>query len=326
MTTETHITCIGVANVDVITMIDGNFLVAHNIPKGASAAVDAHKLGYLLEIAEHPVLRPGGSTANLACGLGLQGLSVNFIGRIGSDTYGAIFKNDFARYNVKFNIAADKDHQTSTCLTLVTPDRERSFVFSAGTAGWFLKPAELPSLPNDKNQIVCIETNTTRMPTGYSAEESVFTAALIKYGHSNIRMFMGLNDREIVSSARRQMHDALTCPNVTVMGNLGELLTLFDVHDMAIAFQKAQESGRDYIITNGGDGVYVIGPQMMDHIAVRAIPDEEIIDTIGAGDQFAAGFIAGMVAGMNYQEAVRQGIEHASRILKETGGRPRLPA
>ena len=320
-----HITCIGVANVDVITNIDDSFLVAHNLPKGASAPVDAHKVGYLLEISEHPTIRSGGSTANLACGLGLHGLSVDFIGKIGGDTYGAIFKKDFASYNVKFPLPADPDHQTSTCLTLVTVDRERSFVFSTGTAGWFLKPADLPTLPNDENQIVCIEANTTRMPTGYSAEESVFTAALIKYGHSKIRMFVGLNDREIVSQARMQMRDALTCPNVTVMGNLSELLALFDVHDMAIAFQKAQESGRDYIITNGEDGIYLIGPHMMDHVAVPEVPENEIIDTIGAGDQFAAGFIAAMVAGKSQQEAARAGIETAQKILKQVGGRPRPP-
>ncbi len=323
MTQATHITCIGVCNVDVITNVDDNFLAAHNLPKGASALVDAHKLGYLLEIAEHPVLRAGGSTANLACGLGLQGLSVNFIGKIGGDTYGAVFKNDFAKYNVQFPLGADHDRQTSTCLTLVTADKERSFVFSTGTAGWFLKPADLPALPDRAEQIVCIEANTTRMPTGYSAEESVFTAALIKYGHSNIKMFVGLNDREIVSGARQQMLDALTCPNVTIMGNLSELLALFDVHDMAIAFQKAQESGRNFVITNGIDGIYLIGPDNLDHVAVPELSKDEIIDTIGAGDQFAAGYIAAMVAGKSAQEAARAGTVTACDILKQIGGRPR---
>lgn len=323
MTQAIHITCIGVCNVDVITNIDDNVLTAHNLPKGASALVDAHKLGYLLEIAEHPTLRAGGSTANLACGLGLQGLPVTFIGKIGGDSYGAIFKNDFAQYNVQFPLNADHDRQTSTCLTLVTADKERSFVFSTGTAGWFLKPADLPTLPDSIDQIVCIEANTTRMPTGYSAEESVFTAALIKYGHSHIRMFVGLNDREIVNGARQQMLDALTCPNVTIMGNLSELLALFDVHDMAIAFQKAQESGRDFVITNGVDGIYLIGPDSLDHVSVPELSKDEIIDTIGAGDQFAAGYIAAMVAGKSAQEAARAGTETASDILKQIGGRPR---
>ena len=318
-----HITCIGVANVDVIAMVDDAFLQAHTLPKGVAAAVDTHKLGYLLDIIEHVTVRPGGSTANLACGLGLQGLPVDFFGRTGSDNYGAAFQNDFARYHVNGVLPADSDRRTSTCLTLVTPDKERSFAFSTGTAGWCMKPTDIPNLPDSKNQIVCIEANTTRMPTGYSAAESVFTAALIKYGYSNIRMFVGLNDRDIVNHARAQMHDALTCPNITIMGNLTELLALFDTYDMAIAFQKAQESGRDYIITNGENGVYLIGPQMLEHVPVPDIPEAEIIDTIGAGDQFAAGFIAGMVAGLNYKESARQGIETASRILKETGGRPR---
>ncbi len=322
MPTQTHITCIGIANVDVIAPVDADFISAHNIEHGASTPVDGHKLGYLLEILEHPVVRPGGSSANLACGLGLQGVDVDFVGKVGGDSYGSVFRNDFARYNVKFNFPTDKDRRTSTCLSFVTPDKERSFVFSVGTAGWFLKPADLPSLPDDENQIVCIEANTTRIPTGYSAEESVFTAALIKYGHSKIRLIIGLNDREIIAAARPQMRDALTCPGAIVMGNLGELLALFEVHDMALAFQKAQDSGRIFIITNGADGVYLVGPQMLDHMPVPKIDDRDIINTIGAGDQFAAGFIAGMVAGCDYRDAVRRGIETAARILKETGGRP----
>lgn len=325
MTQAAHITCIGVCNVDVIANVDDNFLAAHNLPKGASALVDAHKLGYLLEITEHPALCAGGSTANLACGLGLQGLTVDFIGKIGGDTYGAVFRNDFSQYNVRFPLTADHDRQTSTCLTLVTADKERSFAFSTGTAGWFLKPADLPPLPNDANQIVCIEANTTRMPTGYSAEESVFTAALIKYGHSHIRIFIGLNDREIVSGARPQMQDALSCPNVSIMGNLSELLALFDVHDMAIAFQMAQESGRDFAITNGIDGIYLIGSAGVRHVPVPELPASEIIDTIGAGDQFAAGYIAALIAGKPPQEAARAGIETARNILKQVGGRPRPP-
>lgn len=320
-----HITCIGVANVDVITVVDSDFIRAHNILPGTSVPVDAYKLGYLLEIAEYPAISSGGSTANLACGLGLQGLHVDFIGKVGNDTYGAVFRNDFAHYGVHFYLPADKDRQTSTCMTFVTPDRERSFVFSTGTAGWFLKPADLPPLSDSADEIVCIEANTTRMPTGYSAEESVFTAALIKYGHSSIQMFIGLNDREIVGNARAQMRDALTCPNAIIMGNLGELLALFDVHDMAIAFQKAQESGRDYIITNGEDGVYIVTPHNLDYVPANNIPNGEIINTVGAGDQFAAGFIAGIVGGHPYIEAARRGIECASRILKETGGRPRPP-
>lgn len=322
MTDAPHFTCVGVATVDVITSVDHDFIKAHNIVPGASLMVDTHKLGYLLEMAEHPSIVAGGSCANLACGLGQRGLAVDFIGRIGGDSYGALFKNDFAKYRVEFKTPADRDRVTSTCICFNTPDKERSFAFSMGTASWFLKPDDLPDVPDTENEIICIEANTTRMPVGYSPAESVFTAALIKYGHSRRQIFVCLNDREIVSEAQPQMMDALTCPNATMIGNLGELLALFNVHDMAIAFQKAEASGRTFVITNGADGVYLIGPQMMDHVAVAEISADEIVDTIGAGDQFAAGFIAARVKGQDYRASVKEGIEAAAKILKETGGRP----
>ncbi|HEY0900875.1 MAG TPA: adenosine kinase [Micavibrio sp.] len=317
-----RITCIGVCNVDVITHVDDDFLIAHNLPKGASAAVDAHKLGYLLEMVEHPVVRAGGSTANLACGLALRGLTVDFIGKIGGDTYGALFRKEFEPYQVNFSPRPDHDRQTSACLTLVTPDKERSFVFSTGTAGWYLKPADLPALPDAPTQIICIEANTTRMPNGYSAAESVFTAALLKYGFSNRRLFVGLNDREIINSARQQMGDALACPHVSFIGNVGEMLALFEEHDMALAFERAQKTGRHFVVTNGADGVYLIGPDMIDHVPVTPLPAAQIVDTIGAGDQFAAGYIAGIINGQSPQVAARAGIEAAREILKQAGGRP----
>ena len=99
-------------------------------------------------------------------------------------------------------------------------------------------------------------------------------------------------------------------------------MVLFDVHDMAIAFQKAQESGRDFIITNGADGVYIITRHNIEHIPVEPISANEIVDTIGAGDQFAAGFIGAIAQNKSMREAVQAGIEAATRILKEVGGRP----
>ncbi len=320
------ITGIGVCNVDVITNVDDNFLAAHALPKGASALVDAYKLSYLLEITERPQLCAGGSTANLACGLGMRGLNVNFIGKVGGDPYGAVFQKEFAPYNVKFLLPADQDRQTSTCLTLVTPDKERSFVFSTGTAGWFLKPADLPALPDEASQVICIEANTTRMPTGYGAEESVFTAALLKYGFSKRRIFVGMNDREIINGARPQMMDALECPHITFIGNVGEILALFMVHDMALAFEKAQASGRHFVVTNGADGVYLITPTMIDHVPVPRLATAEIVDTVGAGDQFAAGYIAAIIQGLSPQEAARAGIESARLIIQQVGGRPLITA
>jgi sugar/nucleoside kinase (ribokinase family) len=322
MTTQPHITCIGIATVDVITEVSKDFLKAHDIPFGATALVDAHKLGYLLESMQHPQLTCGGSSANVACGLGLQGLRTDFLGSIGSDTYGTVFRNGFKPYHVEFRAIVTHDHPTSTCLCFVTPDKERSFAASMSTAGYVLSPHDLPALPDSDNEFICIETNTTAMPQGCSLEESVFSGVLIKYGHTNIRIFVGLNDREVMETSRSLMRDALTCPNVTIMGNLGELLVLFDVHDMAIAFQKAQESGRDFIITNGADGVYIITRHNIEHIPVEPISANEIVDTIGAGDQFAAGFIGAIAQNKSMREAVQAGIEAATRILKEVGGRP----
>ncbi|MCM2343298.1 MAG: adenosine kinase [Alphaproteobacteria bacterium] len=316
---------IGAAFVDAIAHIDDDFIHAHNIGKGVTTLVDTHKLGYLLESLTDPLVIPGGSTANLLCGLAAQGLPATFIGRTGDDRYGALFREAFVPYGIKFPNDRIAGRTTSVCLTLLTPDKERSFVVCHYTASYALKPQDLPTLPDQPDTYICIEANMALSPAGCHPDESVLAAALITYGNTRRRLIVGLNDRDIVNNMRPLILQCLSFSNVLVMGNMNECLALFDEHDMALAFEKAQATGRDFIITNAANGAYVITPNNIDHVPGPDLTPAQVVSTVGAGDQFAAGFIAGMIAGKPYIEAAHQGTGAAARIIQQQGGRPPLP-
>lgn len=316
---------IGAAFVDAIAQVDDDFLIAHNIGKGVTTLVDTHKLGYLLESLADPLVIPGGSTANLLCGLAAAGLPSTFIGRTGDDRYGALFREAFIPYGIRFPDPEIAGRTTSVCLTLLTPDKERSFVVSRYTASYALRPQDLPTLPDQPDTYICIEANMALSPAGCHPDESVLAAALITYGNTSRRLIVGLNDRDIVNHMRPLIQQSLSFSNVMVMGNMNECLALFDEHDMALAFEKAQATGRDFIITNAANGAYIITPDDIDHIPGPDLDPAHIVSTVGAGDQFAAGFIAGVIAGKPYIEAAHQGTAAAARIIQQQGGRPALP-
>lgn len=325
MKTTPRITGIGVAFVDVISNVTDDFILAHSLSKSATTIVDTHKIGYLLESLDSPLIIPGGSTANLLCGLSVYGLPSTFIGRTGDDTYGAIFRNAFVPYDVSFENDRLKDRTTSTCLTLVTPDHERSFVISSHAAGYALKPQDLPVLPDSHDIYICVEANMALSPAGCHLDESVLAATLINYGQSKRHLIIGLNDRDILKTALPLLQQALSFGNTMIMGNINEFLALFQEHDLAVAFEKAQKTGRDFIITNGEDGIYLVTPDMIDHVPATPVSEEKIINTVGAGDQFAAGFIAAMVHGQSYRQAAAQGAAAAGLIIQQPGARPAAP-
>ncbi|QQG36028.1 MAG: adenosine kinase [Micavibrio aeruginosavorus] len=325
MSAPLSITGIGAAFVDAIAPVDDDFIHAHNIGKGVTTLVDTHKLGYLLESLTDPLLLPGGSTANLLCGLAVQGYPSTFIGRTGDDRYGEIFREAFLPYGINFPHDRLEGRTTSVCIALLTPDKERSFVVSRHTASYALKAQDLPLPPDSIDTYICIEANMALSPAGCHPDESVLAAALIMYGNSRRRLVLGLNDRDIVADMRPLIQQSLSFGNVMIMGNMNECLALFDEHDMALAFAKAQSTGRDFIITNGANGAYVVTPDSIDHIPGPDLPPEQVVSTVGAGDQFAAGFIAGMIEGKPYIEAAHQGTAAAGRIIQQRGGRPALP-
>lgn len=317
-----HITCIGLANVDVIAGVDDDFIVANKIAKGATTLLDSCAAGNVLAKLDKPEFYPGGGAANAACGISSFGLPVSFIGKTGDDIYAEIFRKGFAPYDIRYDVPPYGMKMTSTCLTLITPDKDRSFALCTDTAGWCITPEDLPDLPHEENQFVYLETNTARMPVG--GKKNVLRAAVEKYSGTGIKIIVNLNDSEIVKASKETLKDILSADIHFFIGNVYETLSLFDTDDLALVCEFIWGTGRNFAITNGADGAYLVMKQGLTHMPAIDLPESRIVNTVGAGDQFAAGFIAGLALGKTEEEACRMGLEASGKILQEASGRPRV--
>jgi len=317
---QSEVTCIGLANVDVVATVDENFITEHHIAKAASTLLDASTTGMILGKLHNPAFYPGGCAANTASGLGVMGIKTRFIGYTGDDTYAEIFKQGFQTNQVEFNTLPFSSKMTSTCLTLITPDKDRSFAFCTDTAGWFIAPENLPDLPHDKSQYVYLEANTTQM--WGDGKSNLLVAAVDKYTGTGVQIIINLNDREIVSKAKDTLLSLLSADIAFFLGNISEAQTLFDTDTIESTLQKLKESGGNFAITDGPNGAYIITAGHVDHVPGIPLHDSQIINTLGAGDQFAAGFVAGLAQGLDTIAACKQGIENATRIIQEVSARP----
>lgn len=311
-----HIICIGLANVDVIAAVDDEFINAHGIAKGASTLLDACTTGTILGKLQKPAFAPGGVSANTACGLADAGLDVRFVGKTGDDIYGEIFRDGFKDRRIVTDSRPYAPKMTSTCVTLITPDKDRSFAICTDTAGWYLFADDLPS----GSPYVYMEANTAHMPPDRDGD--LLTAAVDKYEAEGARIIINLNDREIVAQGRAQLTATLKRNVHFYLSNVQEFCTLFAVDNAEAAWAAAQATGRNFAVTDGVNGARILHDGQFTHVPAENIDQSRVINTLGAGDQFAAGFVAGLVKGQPIADAGRAGIAAATRIIQETSARP----
>lgn len=314
-----QITCIGLANVDVIATVDDAFITSHGIAKGASTLLDACTTGTILGKLQKPSFSPGGVSANTSCGLADAGISVQFVGKTGDDIYADIFRDGFKGRTITCPTRPYAPKMTSTCLTLITPDKDRSFAFCTDTAGWYIFADDLP----EATPYVYMEANTVKMPPD-SGREPLLTAAVKKYTGAGVKTIVNLNDREIVAGGRAALLETLKHNVYFYISNVQEFCTLFDVKSADEAWARAKDTKRNFAITDGANGVHVWCDGVMTHVDAEQLPPSRIVNTLGAGDQFAAGFVAGLIKNKPVEEAGRDGIMAATRIIQEMSARPPL--
>ena len=314
--------CIGVANVDIVAHVDTGFLLRHRVDKGTSTLMRSEDLMKLIADLQNALTIPGGCAANTACGIATEGISTQFAGMIHDDEYGQIFKDGFKPYGVSFTPGYHPEKHTALCLILVTQDKERSFVFSPSAASWGLSEENLPERDTACPLIVYTESNLFRMTAG-TTRQSMVHAVIEKYRGPDARIILNLIDTEITTHHRKSILDMIANQSFAyIISNQDELMTLFSVKTLEDAFTSAKASGQKFITTLGRDGAYIIDADRAEHITGESIALEDIVDTVGAGDQFSAGFIAALAKGADVDAACLNGAKHAIHILGLAGARP----
>ncbi len=318
--TKYGVVAVGNALVDVLSQVSEEFVAEQNaksgMEKGAMTLVDETRAVTLYTQMPKGLETSGGSAANTMAGFASFGGNGAFIGKVADDELGALYKKDMQSMGVRFDTQPlVLGAPTGRCMILVTPDAER-------TMNTFLG-ASIELSPIDVDQQVISSSQVTYLE-GYlfdrdRAKEAFVTAA--EYAHeAGHRIALTLSDPFCVD---RHRHDFLQLVENHVdilFANEDEIKSLFMQEDFDDAISAISEHVEIAAITRSEKGAVIIANG--NHIKIDAIPVEKIIDTTGAGDQFAAGFLYGFTEGKPLEECGRLGALAAAEVISHMGPRP----
>src|SRR5580704_466375 len=310
---------LGNAIVDVITRADEDFLVKHGMRKGTMSLIDEARAALIYDAMGPAVEVSGGSAANTVVGTAGLGARAAFIGRVKDDALGTVFSHDIRAAGVTFDTAPSADGpSTGRCYVLVTPDGERTMNTYLGAAQ-DLHPRDIDADTVAGSAITYLE--------GYlwdpaHAKEAFVKAASI--AHEAKRMVaLTLSDAFCVDRWRDEFLHLLRSGTVDLLfANENELRSLYQTTDFDAALAALRGDARFAVVTRSEKGCIVI--EGANTIASPAFPVTRVVDTTGAGDLFAAGFLFALASGAGHEKAARLGALAASEVISHIGARPEV--
>ncbi len=307
---------IGNAIVDVLAHVDDAFLSENGIAKGAMTLIGPEEATRLYGKMGRTVECSGGSAANTMVGLASLGGPAGYIGKVRGDGLGETFTSDIRRTGVEFTTPhAQAGPPTGRCLILVTPDGERSMQTFLGASA-HLEPGDIDPYTISRARIVYLE--------GYlwdpaPAKQAFLRAARIAH-EARCRVALSLSDLFCVDRHRSSFQDLVLNHIDILFANEAEIVALYQAatFDEAVACIK----GKCEIaaLTRGPKGsVIVSGDEVYE---VAAEPVEQVVDTTGAGDLYAAGFLYGLTHDQGIVASARIGGITAGEVIAHVGARP----
>lgn len=306
---------IGNAVVDVIAQADDHFLTQMGIDKGVMQLVEQERGTFLFDHMQDRTQMPGGSVANTIAGLGALGLKTGFIGRVHDDELGHYYAKAMTDEGIDFVNAPVPNGElpTSRCMIFVSPDGERSMNTYLGISSE-LGPDDVDDGVAGAAELLFLEGYLFDKAKGKDAFQTAARACRAGGGKAGIT----LSDPFCVDRHRGDFRKLLGELDF-VLGNEHEWKSLFETDDLGAALeQAARESGLIVCTRSGHDVVITEGD---DSISVPVSPIAPL-DTTGAGDQFAAGFLFGMASGAPLDVAGRMGCIAAGEVITHYGARP----
>ncbi len=308
---------IGNAIVDVIARADEDFLVAHGMNKGGMALIDEDRAEAIYRAMGSGVEISGGSAANTIVGCASFGARAAFVGKVKNDELGNIFARDIRAAKVAFETPAAKDGpSTARSYILVTPDGERTMNTYLGAAQNLYADDIDPRLIADA-AITYLE--------GYlwdpsHAKEAFKKAA--KAAHDAKRMVaLTLSDAFCVDRYRDEFIQLVRSKTVDLLfANEAELHSLYQTSDFDGAIAALQKDCRLAVVTRSEKGCVVVSPNGIE--AIPAFPVARVVDTTGAGDLFAAGFLFGLARNKDHHVCARLAALAAAEVIQHIGARP----
>ncbi len=315
--TSLDILAIGNAIVDVLASADEAFLEAEGLTKGGMQLIDADRAEALYSRMGPGREISGGSAANTLAGAAALGVRCAFIGQVADDQLGAVFAHDIRAHGVRFDTAARPGHPpTARCLIMVTPCGERTMNTLLG-ASHFLDRSTLDHDLVRSASILYLE--------GYlwDPEEprAVMREAIEVARAAGRKVAMTLSVNFIIELHRADLQGLIDQGLIDILFvNEEELLCLTQDEDLDTACAKVAAKVPLLVVTLGPRGAIAIRDG--ERFSVEAEPVERVVDTTGAGDLFAAGFLAGHAQGRSIEDCLHMGAIAAAEVISHYGARP----
>ena len=315
--TRLDVLCIGNAIVDVIAEADDGFLDAEGLTKGSMRLIDAAEAERLYSHMRSARLVSGGSAGNTAAGVAALGGQAGFIGQVAPDQLGTFYQHDLRSTGVEFTTAAtDFGVPTARSMVLVTPDGHR-------TMNTFLGAAQhLPASALDEQQIA---DSAVLYLEGYLWDPETPRYARVRAievaRQAGRKVAFTLSDTFCIDRHRDGFNELIDGGRIDILfANEAEIQALAGVPHLETAVAAVKDKVQVLAVTRSEKGA--LATRGAERSNVPAEPIGELVDTTGAGDLFAAGFLVGYTRGKSLEDSLRLGAIAAAEVIQHYGARP----
>lgn len=309
--------CIGNAIVDVISDADDAFLESQGLDKGSMRLIDQAEAVRLYGEMGPGREVSGGSAGNTAAGLAALGIKTGFIGQVATDELGDIYRHDIEAQGVEFLVPARDDvGATARCLILVTPDAQR-------TMNTFLGAAQM--LETSGVDMGAVADAGITYLEGYlwdpEAPRAAMEAAIEAAHAAGRRIAFTLSDSFCISRHKADFVRLVDEKKIDILfANQAEIEEMAGIANFDEAVAAFADRVPTLVVTRSEHGAVAVRGD--ERASVPAEPIERLVDTTGAGDLFAAGFLAGEARGLGLEKSLKLGAIAAAEVIQHYGARP----
>ncbi len=308
--------CVGAAIVDVLAEANDGFLDERGLAKGAMRLIDEDEAEALYGAMGPGIEISGGSAANTAAGLAALGGDAAFIGRVRDDELGEVFSHDIRAQGVTFTTAASgQGPLTARCLVLITPDAQRTMNTFLGASAT-LHERDVDDELVAAAKVTYLEGYLWDAPQG----PAIFRRAADIAKQSGREVAMTLSDPFCVDRHREAFSEFITSSVDILFANEVEVKSLYQAKTFDEAADRAAQDVRVAALTRSEKGSVICRGGDRHQVSARPV---KVVDTTGAGDLYAAGFLYGYTHGASLERAGHMGSICAAEVISHIGARPR---
>lgn len=308
---------IGNALVDVISHAGDEFLHRLDLVKGSMTLVDTDRALEIYQALSSSIEMSGGSAANTMVGVAALGGRATYIGKVGNDDLGLVFAHDMRAVGVGFRgmTSASGGTPTGRCIIVVTPDAERTMNTYLGISSE-LGPEDVDPGVVTSGTVLYMEGYLFDLPP---AKEAFRYAARLAHGAGRL-VSLTLSDSFCVDRHRQDFRGLVRDEVDLLFGNEAEITALYEVDSLDEALQALRRECSLGVITTGPEGCVVVTADGIERVPAQDV--DQVLDTTGAGDMFAAGFLYGFTRGLPHAESARIAAIAAAEVISHVGPRP----